>query len=162
PNGNSTTVSVLVPDTTYLQLLWWVCFHDGGHPGDCSGTGNYTLRKIVLNGTGRNPFAATTNNYFGWLSKRTISGADYVYCNYTNDFFSTVNSTQVAHFDSSLVYSIVLPPVKGSVPKVWVTAGSPGTDAAVYESPDGGAHFAQLNLPAIASGGGVLDLPFTL
>src|SRR5260221_5993514 len=65
---------------------------------------SFVITGVTLSGTGPNPFNPPTQSYYGWLSKKTISGIDYLYYNDTSDFFNTVNSTQVAHFDSSLVY----------------------------------------------------------
>ncbi|MEP7286647.1 MAG: DUF6531 domain-containing protein, partial [Chloroflexota bacterium] len=122
---------------------------------------------ISVNGINISDIQGSVNqrNYFGWLSKRNIAGTDYVYYNYTSDFFNTVSSTKVARYSINMVYSISLAPLSnrpGNVNKVWVTAGVPGTDAAIYESSDLGASFRPLSIPSIGASGGVTVMPRTL
>ncbi|MEP7286965.1 MAG: hypothetical protein ABI947_14505 [Chloroflexota bacterium] len=142
--------------------------------GNSDNTGSWVAavyEQIPVNETAVFPVAdiqgsANRKGYFGWLSKVTISGTDYIHYNYTPDLFNTVNSTQIAKYSTSMTYAIVMSPFTlngGAAGKVWVTAGDPASgDAAIYESSDWGAHFVALGTPALNAGGGAIDLPFSL
>ncbi len=91
---------------------------------------------------------------FYWLSKRTISGTDYVYLNRTSNYFQTVKSTQIAHYVTGMNYGINCSSYDANV--LYVTAGDPGaSDAKVYLSTNGGSSFSATSVTLTTTGGGI-------
>lgn len=140
-------------------------------------TGSVTVKQITIKGTGENPFGGSSSGgsadetfiadiqgsinaqgRFYWLSKRTVGGTDYVYCNRTSNYFSTVGSAQVATYVDGMNYGIQLSSYDAN--SLYVTAGDPGgADAAVYVSTNGGATFSSAGV-SLTTAGGALSVPY--
>lgn len=145
---------------------------------DVTSTGKIT--RIVVRGAGTSPFGGggavsqdeefitdiqgsiNHEGYFCWLSKRTVSSVDYVYFNYTSDFFNTRKSTQLARYVDGMGYSINL----GSYGSpgalvVLASAGDPGTtDTGIYKSLNSGSLFSKITGTDLLYGGGAVACPY--
>lgn len=118
--------------------------------GSCPVDGSAIIPLVTVGGDGANPFTGTggvnisdiaisNGGNVYWLSKGTIGGTDYVICNYTRNNFNTVASTQVAKYDANLTYNIQISQYNPAY--IWVSAGTPGDDAAIYFSSNGAVSF---------------------
>jgi hypothetical protein len=100
--------------------------------------------------------------YFCWLSKVTVNSVDYVYFNWTNDFFNSLNATQIARYADGMGYSIQLGSygTPGSL-VAFASAGDPGTtDTGIYKSLTSGSSFSKITGTDLLSGGGHIACPY--
>lgn len=134
-SGLTATRSVSFPAETFIVLDARVSTTDD--PAIVS----VTLVGTGSGGTGVNiaTLAVSSGGNIYWLSKDTVGGTDYVFCNYTRNGFKTVASTQVAKYDANLTYNIQISQYNPAY--IWVSAGVPGDDAAIYFSSNGAVSF---------------------
>jgi len=104
---------------------------------------------------------------YGWLTRRHISGVDYVCFNFTTNDFVTVRSTVIAKYSATILYSIATSSINnwatGSSQFIWVAAGDPSAgDFKIYESQNGGTTFQSVSTPSLGLGGGLIYQPPSL
>lgn len=124
--------------------------------------GTSTIKKIIITITGAganiSDIAISNRGNIYWLTKQNVSGTDYVFCNFTRDGFKNSFSTQVALWDANLTYQIQISAYNPA--NIWVTAGTPGTDAAIYFSSNGAVSFTAG--ATLKTRGGAFSVPRSL
>lgn len=125
-------------------------------------TGSAVITKIIITITGAganiSDIAISKGGNIYWLTKQNVSGTDYVYINFTRDGFKNSFSTQVALWDAALTYQIQISVYNSA--NIWVTAGTPGTDAAIYFSSNGAVSFTAG--ATLKTRGGAFSVPRSL
>lgn len=171
-NNQSASWAGLVSGSSSVYIS---CF-SSYNVGSATYAGAVKIKLLTMMGTGSNPFggggggvgvgigdiqgSVNKKGWFCWLTKITVSSVDYVYFNWTTDFFRTSKATQIAKYVATCTYSIA---VSGyGTGKVVVTAGDPaGADAKVYTSSDWGKTFSA-SANTVTSRGGAVNIPYTL
>ena len=120
------------------------------------------VTKLIVSvsaGTNISGIAISKGGNIYWLSKLTVGGTDYVFCNYTRTGFKATGSTQIATYNANMTYNIQISPYNPAW--VWVSAGDPAnTDATIYFSSNGAVSFTAG--AALSTHGGAFRLPRSL
>jgi hypothetical protein len=158
-SGNNQTISYVGSTPAVTDII--VVLVASEHGGAPTYSGSALITKIVITdslGNNISDMAVSSGQNVYWLTKKTVSAVDYVFANFTRDYFKTVFNTQIAQWNANLTYTIQIS--KYNPAQIWISAGTPGTDAAIYFSSNGAVSFtagATLN-----TRGGLFRLPRSL
>lgn len=146
-SGTGATFGAKLDDTVYT---------------DNSGTWTINLYEIGTGSSSETPMADMVGSinrqgWFAWLSRRTISGTDYVYVNTTTNYFQSVaTSVQIAANSANMTYGLAVSSYNSGATGIGkVTAGTN-----VYTTSN---WFASVSAgPALNARGGAINIPYSL